>query len=600
MDIYEMPWRPNYEGFAAAGWIGGAGLSLIAQQYAGLPPEPFWWSAGLSVGMATMHAPKAINLWKKKRSLAGTPLTFTKAEQLIKRVKGHEDEEWIGEGFDWGRKHAQMAFEILKRDRGDLLPPRDHSVMGSTWIHGLEQDRGDIFQKVEHLGLHRLILGTTGSGKTRCFDLLITQAVLRNQCVIILDPKGDHEMAANAKRACELAGAPERFAYFHPAFPEKSIRINPLRNFNRTTELATRIASLIGAESGTDPFQAYGQMSLNNLASGIVMIDELPTLVSLRHYLEGGPAALVIKAIRAYCEKVMKNWESDAREYTKNARGSEQIAEGLLRYYREVVQEIKPSSEIEGLLGMFEHDRTHFSKMVASLLPIMNMLTSKPLGALLSPDPMDIEDTRPIMDLSTIIKKGMVLYCGLDSLSDSMVGKALGTLLISDLASIAGDRYNFGVGERPVSLFCDEVAEMLVDQLIMLLNKSRGAGFSLSVASQSLGDLEAKLGSEAKARQVLGNINHLIALRTIDNQSQEYVIKNLPMTRLNYVMRTQGTNTEGGNPMAHTGNIGERLMEEEAEIFPSQLLGELPNLEYIAKLGGGRLVKGKIPILQSV
>ncbi|HDC1593814.1 TPA: hypothetical protein O7V63_004977, partial [Salmonella enterica] len=42
---------------------------------------------------------------------------------------------------------------------------------------------------------------------------------------------------------------------------------------------------------------------------------------------------------------------------------------------------------------------------------------------------------------------------------------------------------------------------------------------------------------------------------------------------------------------------GERLMEEEADLFPAQLLGMLPNLEYIAKISGGTIVKGRLPIL---
>ena len=551
-----------------------------------------------------MHIPQATKLWKKKKLLAGRGLEFINQEQLLKKVAKEEGKEWIGTGFEWTQRHAQMAFELLKRDRQSLLPPRDLETMGSTWIHGLEAKTEEIFQTIAHLGLHRLITGTTGSGKTRLFDLLITQTAVRlhdgkHSAIIILDPKGDMEMAENARRACELAGTPERFAYFHPAFPEKSVRINPLRNFNRTTELATRIAALIGAESGNDPFQAYGQMALNNLAAGIVMINETPTLVSLRRYLETGPAGLVIKAVTAYCDKHIENWQDDAKHYTKRAKGNEQHAEALLGYYREIVQEIKPSTELEGLLGMFEHDRLHFSKMVASLMPVMNMLTSKPLGSLLSPDPDDLDDERPILDLSTIIDKGMVLYCGLDSLSDNLTATCLGALLVSDMASCAGDRYNYGIDKRPVALFCDEVAEMLVDQLIMMLNKSRGAGFSLTLATQTLADLEAKLGSEAKAKQVLGNINHLISLRCTDPDTQEYIVKNLPKTRLAYVMRTQGTNTEGGNPFNHTGNVGERLMEEEGDLFPPQLLGELPNLEYVAKLSGGRLVKGAIPILKA-
>ncbi|TJH04792.1 hypothetical protein C9161_27800, partial (plasmid) [Escherichia coli] len=34
-----------------------------------------------------------------------------------------------------------------------------------------------------------------------------------------------------------------------------------------------------------------------------------------------------------------------------------------------------------------------------------------------------------------------------------------------------------------------------------------------------------------------------------------------------------------------------------SDLFPAQLLGMLPNLEYIAKISGGTIVKGRLPIL---
>jgi len=108
----------------------------------------------------------------------------------------------------------------------------------------------------------------------------------------------------------------------------------------------------------------------------------------------------------------------------------------------------------------------------------------------------------------------------------------------------------------------------------------------------------ARTGSEAKARMVLGNLNNTIVLRTLDAETQAYITKGLPKTRVQYLMRTQGTSTQAAAPMMFSGNQGERLMEEEADLFPAPLLGMLPNLEYIAKLSGGKLSKGRVPILR--
>jgi conjugal transfer pilus assembly protein TraD len=504
---------------------------------------------------------------------------------------------FVGWGFDWGQRHAQLAYEILKRDVSDLIP-HDPSRMGSTWVHGLELAESEVFQPIAHTAGHTLIVGTTGAGKSRSFDLLITQAVLREEAVIIIDPKGDRDLRWSAERACRLIGHPERFVYFHPAFPEASVRLDPLRNFNRYSEVASRIAQVIPSETGSDPFKAFGQKSLDNIVQGLFAIEQRPTLIKLRRYLEGGPGVLVTRALERYFDHCYgSNWAS--RAGANRGRDPDARTAALVRFYREIVQQEHANLDLEGLISMFEHDRTHFGKMVASLLPIMNMLTSGTLGPLLSPDPTDVDDPRPITDSARIINNGQVAYIGLDSLSDGMVGSAIGSILLADLASVAGARYNYGVNNRPVNLFVDEAAKVITDPCIQLLNKGRGARIRMAIATQTFADFSARTGSEAKARQILGNVNNLIALRVMDAETQEYITDNLPKTRLKYIMRTQSVSTHSANPAVFSGNLGERLMKEEGDLFAPQLLGQLPDLHYIAKLSGGRIVKGRIPILES-
>lgn len=227
------------------------------------------------------------------------------------------------------------------------------------------------------------------------------------------------------------------------------------------------------------------------------------------------------------------------------------------------------------------------------------MLTSSELGPLLSPIANDVDDSLLITDSGRIINNAQVAYIGLDSLTDAMVGSAIGSLLLSDLTAVAYDRYNYGVENRPVNIFIDEAAEVVNDPFIQLLNKGRGAKMRCVIATQTFADFAARTGSEAKARQVLGNINNLIALRVMDAETQQYITDNLPKTRLQYIMQTQGMSSNSDSPALFTYNHGERLMEEEGDMFPPQLLGQLPNLEYIAKLSGGRVIKGRIPILTS-
>jgi conjugal transfer pilus assembly protein TraD len=225
------------------------------------------------------------------------------------------------------------------------------------------------------------------------------------------------------------------------------------------------------------------------------------------------------------------------------------------------------------------------------------MLTSADLGPLLSPDAADTRDPRRLTSMAECIERAQVVYLGLDALSDNMVGGAIGSILVADLAAVAGDRYNYGVNLTPVNVFIDEAAEVVNDPFIQLLNKGRGAGLRLTVATQTFADFAARTGSEAKARQVLGNINNLVALRVLDAETQQYVTDSLPKTRLKSMLLTQGSTTDSRNPMRYTGNVGERLGEEEGDLFPAALLGQLPNLHFLAILAGGRIVKGRLPIL---
>lgn len=592
---YDNHLRPNFEVFSVGTWLAAGAASALAPFVLDYPAEPYLALTAVSVAMASRRLPGAYGLFKRRSKLTGADLTFVNFEALQKILSGFEESDlWLGYGWTWDTKHTQFLFELMKESKKDLFGVQDKNKKGSAWLHGIEPDENPVVQPLDHTAGHTLVVGTTGSGKTRLFDHLITQAILRNEPVVIIDPKGDRELRDNARIACRMSGDESRFAFFHPAYPEDSVRLDPMRNFNRPTELASRIAVLMSSEQG-NPFQAFGQMALNNVIQGILMSLKRPSLVQIRSYLEGGTEKLVTTALQNYCDMYVPNWEYIAGPYLAKANSDEKKAYAMIRFYREKV--LKKSPDLEGLFSMFEHDREHFQKMIASLLPIMNMLTSGDLGPLLSPDTADLDDDRLITDTARIIRSNQVLYVGLDSLSDSMVGQAIGSIFMSDLTAVAGDRYNYGFKNKRVNVYIDEAAEVVNGPMIQALNKGRGAGFNLTVATQTFADFAAKLGDENMARQVLGNLNNIISLRTRDTETQKYICESIPPTRVKYIMQTQATSSASSGAESHSGNVGERLMEEEVDTIPYQMLGQLPDLEYIALLVDGRLIKGRIPIL---
>jgi len=181
------------------------------------------------------------------------------------------------------------------------------------------------------------------------------------------------------------------------------------------------------------------------------------------------------------------------------------------------------------------------------------------------------------------------------------VGSALGSVILADFAAVAGERYNYGTEhelKQKIKLYVDEAAEVVNLPLIQILNKGRGAGFVATLAAQTLPDFIARMGDEARARQILGNCNNLIALRTKDRQTQDFVVETFGTTHVQSISRSIGSGQQTDNAgMDYRNQTSQSLQETEAEIFAPELLGMLPNLHYIAFMSGGRLIKGRLPKL---
>lgn len=611
---YENLFRPAYEVIAAVGWS----VATLAMGYVTLvsraPSSAFWYMGLLSIAFAAWRWRQTLRLWMFKISLAGRPFLFMRASTLSALMHREPSKLWIGFGFEWTPVHTQRVMEIRRRAVKTVMPPAWFMKMkklkpldetkGASWIHGVEPNEKHIYVPLDALEGHVLVFGTTGSGKTRLLETVVSQAIARGEVLVIIDPKGDKELRDIARKACMACGRGDAFVNFHPAFPSTSVRIDPLRNWGRSTELASRIAALMVSD---DAFQAFAWSALNVVADGIIYVDKAPNLMMLRKYIEGGPDSLMERVLKEFFSRNIPRWESLVTTFLEKARNgklplklSAAATPELLAYiyfYRNEVPEEKRDQVVDGLLSMVEHSRDHLSKILASLVPLLRMLTAGELGRLLSPDAEDIYDERPILDTKKLISGGHVLYLGLDSLSDATVGSAIGSIILSDLTAVAGDIYNYGEGKpKKIQLIVDEAAEVVNGPLIQILNKGRGAGFVTWLLTQTLPDFIARMGSEPMARQMLGNCNNLIALRTKDRQTQDFICETFGKTDVQVVARSQsiGSRTDDGG-LHFTGNASESLQQTEVDLIPPELLGMLPDLHYIASVAGGRIIKGRLP-----
>lgn len=599
---FDNPWRPNYESSQSMAWFSAVGVCLASAWFL---PLPTTFAAVAASGCSLMGVLRLSKAWTRYSDTARTNFsgkTFIDIEGLKKASMDaiKRKEVWLGRGFQWTDMEAQRMHALVSSGVAKTLGKEALSKDGSYWLHGLQKEE-EVTAPLELLEGHTLIVGSTGVGKTRLFDLMIGQAILRGGPVVIIDPKGDQGLADNARRICESLGQPERFAYFNPAHPDKSVCLDPLRNWNRKTELASRVSALIPSETGADAFVAFGWKVLQDICAGLIATGERPNLVSLRRYIEGGPDDLLIKALLFHFRKCVPNWEKGAESYIKSSKGKNKGPEAILlayiAYYKEVVIHEWPNVDLAGLISTYEHNRDHFQKMVASLIPILSMLTADPLAELLSPK-HEPGSEKVVLDMSKVIRNNMVLYMGLDSLADPTVGSAIGSVMLADMTAVAGDIYNYGQDQKkPIDVYVDEAAEVINTPTIQLLNKGRGAGFRLTVATQTFADFAARLGDENKAIQVLANTNNKIALRVQDPRTQQLFADGIPKIKSQTMAVSYGHNVGTEASEEYSASYKEQATVEEADLIPPPILSELPPLHFYARLSGGRTFKSRIPIL---
>ncbi|MDN0082495.1 conjugative transfer system coupling protein TraD [Crenobacter sp. SG2305] len=618
---YDMPWRPTYEALAASGWgaallgtIGAASLASIPSSYA------LYMGTASAVGLI-LRGSQAKRHWDFKVALSGRKFYVLPMDNLIGSMK--EGKLWLGKGWEWKPMHTQRCYEALKRDVSDFLPPNWYlklkkiplykDVVGQPWIHGLNNREDDIQVDLDALEGHTLVMGTTGAGKTRLLETVTTQYILNAMenggAVIIIDPKGDKELAEIARTACAIAGQPDKFVSFHPAFPASSIRFDPLKNWTRKTQIASRIAMLMTGGGGNDSFVQFAWRAINMVAEGLLYIGIRPNLKLIKRYVAGGPDELMQQVLEHFFDQNVPNWGSSIQSLiaeaskgkfpTKLNPASSPELIAYVHFYKNMVDASLKNESVNSLLELTEHPREHYGKVIANILPILQMLTTDDLGDMLSPDANNFEDPRPIFDSSKIIEGGYVLYMGLDSLSDATVGSALAGIALADLAAKAGEIYNYGdtgKSKRRITLIVDESAEVVNQPLIQLLNKGRGSGFVIWLLTQTFPDFIAKMGSEPMARQILGNCNNLIALRVVDSPTQQYIAERFGQTHIAQTnLAYSGASRTEDSGVAHTGSVSQTIAETMVDVVPQSVLGRLPAMNYIALVAGGRMIKGRLP-----
>ncbi|SDG72024.1 conjugative coupling factor TraD, TOL family [Pseudomonas benzenivorans] len=491
------------------------------------------------------------------------------------------------------------------------LPP----VGGLPRLHGIEPHESDVSLPLGERVGHSLVLGTTRVGKTRLAELFITQDIRRkrggqHEVVIVFDPKGDADLLKRMYVECKRAGRLDEFYVFHLGWPDHSARYNAVGRFGRISEVATRVAGQLSGEGNSAAFREFAWRFVNIIARALVALGRRPDYEQILKHVINIDELFVEYAQKYFAEHDSKAWETivaiEGKIDRKNlsfAMKDRPLRVVAIDMY--LTQQRISDPVMDGLRSAVRYDKTYFDKIVASLLPLLEKLTTGRIAELLSPNYQDLEDPRPIFDWMQIIRKRAVVYIGLDALSDTEVAAAVGNSMFSDLVSVAGHIYKFGIddglpgasgGKVAINVHADEFNELMGEEFIPMINKGGGAGMQVTAYTQTMSDIEAKIGSRAKAGQVIGNFNNLFMLRVRETATADLLTNQLPKVQVFTSTPASSANDAINGKTAFTSNTHDQIQSVSVPMIePAHVVG-LPKGQCFALIEGGNLWKIRMPL----
>ncbi|ASY79779.1 conjugative coupling factor TraD, PFGI-1 class [Pectobacterium polaris] len=649
----EVLLRPPVELYTVAVCAGAALLCVAAPWSLALNPD-------IGIGSALAFGIFGVLRWRDAQVILRYRRNIRRLPRYVmtsRNVPVSQQRLFIGKGFRWEQKHTHRLMQTYRPEFRRYVEPTPAYQLArhleerlefapfplsllprlTTWdiplnpvrplppvgglprLHGIEPEEVDVSLPLGERVGHSLVLGTTRVGKTRLAELFITQDIRRknhlgeHEVVIVFDPKGDADLLKRMFVEARRAGRENAFYVFHLGWPEISARYNAVGRFGRISEVATRISGQLSGEGNSAAFREFAWRFVNIIARALIELGQRPDYMLIQRHVINIDALFIEYAQHYFARTEPKAWEVivqieaklNEKNIPRNMIGREKRVVALEQY---LSQARNYDPVLDGLRSAVRYDKTYFDKIVASLLPLLEKLTSGKIAQLLAPNYSDLSDPRPIFDWMQIIRKRAVVYVGLDALSDAEVAAAVGNSMFSDMVSVAGHIYKFGIDDGlpgasadtkvPINVHADEFNELMGNEFIPMINKGGGAGIQVTAYTQTLSDIEARIGNRAKAGQVVGNFNNLFMLRVRETATAELLTKQLPKVEVYTTTVVSGATDSSDihTKTDFTSNTQDRIsMSSVPMIEPSHVV-QLPKGQCFALLQGGNLWKVRMPL----
>jgi type IV secretory pathway TraG/TraD family ATPase VirD4 len=315
-------------------------------------------------------------------------------------------------------------------------------------------------------GVHALVLGATGSGKTVTQAAIAQAYVLAGAPAIVVDPKGDAYLRGVLEEAAAKVG--KRLWAWSPTGPSV---YNPLER-GSPTEIADK--ALAGHEWSEPRYELATLRLLGKALATMRAAGEWPpTLSTLTRYMH--PDRLDLLA----------------------AKVGGELADSVADY-------------VDGLSARAKADLDGGRNRLA-------ILAEGELGPWLDP----ALGAGPVLSLAEVLRRGDIAYLHLDSDRYPAASKLLGAALVIDLVTLTADLHGQGVRGLVV---IDEFAALAAEHVHRLFGRARSAGLGIVLGTQSLADLRSARPddpTDSLTEQVLTNVEFCVVHREADPDSAE-------------------------------------------------------------------------------
>jgi hypothetical protein len=349
--------------------------------------------------------------------------------------------------------------------------------------------------------MQSVVLGATGSGKTKLLKNIITQDLFRvlgppedqhRIPMLIFDGKGDQEFLSDLLPAIEASGRMHQLKVLSPSRPEISVRYNP---FFSDAGLYEEHSNLVfeSFDQEEDFFRGHQGNYLNDISRVL---------------------AYTGKRYNFYDVMVMALDPVVQREQIAIARARVQTLDDISNQRR-----LNFDMSAKMLLLSLQ-DRERITKIQGLLNQLMTFLQDELSIITGAYDEM--------LSLDEVIDRELILFVSLNTNKNSKAVTALGRMLLQNMQLMIGKRYENEEERRRksrpmVSVILDEFAPFAYSNFAQILQTARGTNTAFLFALQALPQLLTVGRGFRDDVSSAPNTNML--LRTKDEETAQYFLK---------------------------------------------------------------------------